>query len=201
VRNRAGTGHRLRPTVGTITTLKAARAGFDLEGLPRIAPMNLKRFRDRYREVALSVILALQATIMFVVSPLAGAGLITGGTIEGLRFAMAATAILVVSRNRLVGACVGATFAVSLACTIFLKSGVAGQATYLTNIVITIAFDLAVAWTVAHAAFGPGRITVHRIMGAIILYLYIGLIFASAYRLAAATLHETVSPGAGEDGE
>ena len=45
------------------------------------------------------------------------------------------------------------------------------------------------ALTVAHAAFGAGRINVHRILGAVILYLYIGLLFASVYRLAALYLH------------
>jgi Ion channel len=46
-----------------------------------------------------------------------------------------------------------------------------------------------VAWTVAHAAFDAGRINIHRIMGAVILYLYIGLIFSSLYRLMAVFLH------------
>jgi hypothetical protein len=145
--------------------------------------------RERFREVGLSIILGLQVTIMFVVGPLAGTGRFSAEAIEALRFGLAATSILVVNRSRLIGACVAVTFVVSLLCTLYLKSGAAGQATYLANIGFTIAFDLAVAWTVAHAAFDAGRITIHRIMGAVILYLYIGLIFASLYRLAAISLH------------
>ena len=149
----------------------------------------LDDWRARYREAGLSVILALQATIIFVVSPLAGTGHFSGEMIEALRFSLAAVAILVINRKPWVGAVVGATFIVSLACTLSLRNGAASEAVYLANILVTIAFDLAVAWTVAHAVFESGRISVHRIMGAVILYLYIGLIFAGLYRLAALYLH------------
>jgi hypothetical protein len=152
-------------------------------------PGLLAHWRDRYREAGLSVILVLLATTMFVVSPLAGVGRLSAEAIEALRFAMAAIAILIISRSRLIAAAVAATFAVSLALTLILRTGAAGQAIYLVNIGITMAFDLAVAWTVAHAAFDAGRISIHRIMGAVILYLYIGLIFASLYRLLAVFLH------------
>jgi len=157
------------------------------EARPR--PSLLSHWRERYREAGLSVILALLATIIFVVSPLAGVGWFSAEAIEALRFAMAAIAILIVSRNRLVAAAVAATFAVSLVLTLALRTGAPSQAIYLVNIGITMAFDLAVAWTVAHAAFDAGRISIHRIMGAVILYLYIGLIFSSLYRLMADFLH------------
>jgi hypothetical protein len=153
------------------------------------AASRLSLLRERYREAGLSVILALQATIIFVVSPLAGTGHFSGEVVEALRFSLAAVAILIVNRSPWVGLIVGATFVVSLACTMLLRNGAAGQAIYVANILVTIAFDLAVAWTVAHAAFDNGRISIHRIMGAVILYLYIGLIFAGLYRLAAMYLH------------
>ncbi len=152
-------------------------------------PGRLDRWRNRYREAGLSVILVLLAILIFVVSPLAGVGRLGAEPIEILRFALAATAILIVSRSRLIAAAVAATFVISLLNAVFLRHGVVGQAAYVVNIGITMAFDLAVAWTVAHGAFDPGRITVHRIMGAVILYLYIGLIFASLYRLAHIFLH------------
>jgi hypothetical protein len=153
------------------------------------AAVRIKHWLQGYREVGLSIILALQVTAMFVVSPLSGVGLIGPDASEVLRFGLAATAILVVNRNRIVGVCVGLTFLISVLCTIFLSNGVSGHAILLANIGVTIAFDLAVALTVAHAAFGAGRITVHRIMGAVILYLYIGLTFAGLFRLGAILLH------------
>lgn len=40
---------------------------------------------------------------------------------------------------------------------------------------------LALAWVVGRAVFAPGRITYHRIMGAILLYLAIGLTFVALF--------------------
>jgi len=149
----------------------------------------LHDWRQRYREAGLSVILALQATIIFVVSPLAATGVFSAEIVEALRFSLAAVAILVVNRRRWVGPVVGVTFVISLICTLSLRNGFASQAVYVANIGVTIVFDLAVAFTVAHAAFDSGRISMHRIMGAVILYLYIGLIFSGLYRLGALYLH------------
>jgi hypothetical protein len=46
-----------------------------------------------------------------------------------------------------------------------------------------ILMSLALIWVVAHAAFASGRITYHRIMGAILLYLAIGWTFAGLFLL------------------
>jgi hypothetical protein len=164
--------------------------------MPDAGRYRLRHWRERYREAGLSVILALQAATIFVVSPLASVGWMRSDAIEALRFGLAATAILIVNRSRLIGACVGVTFVVSLLCALYLRTGAAGHAIVQVNIGVTIAFDLAVAWTVAHAAFDAGRVNVHRIMGAVILYLYIGLIFASLYRLMGLWLHPSFAgPG------
>jgi hypothetical protein len=41
----------------------------------------------------------------------------------------------------------------------------------------------ALIWVVAHAVYAPGRITFHRLQGAIVIYLSLATIFASAYGL------------------
>jgi hypothetical protein len=38
-------------------------------------------------------------------------------------------------------------------------------------------------WVVAHAVYAPGRITFHRLQGAVVLYLSLATIFASAFGL------------------
>jgi len=42
-------------------------------------------------------------------------------------------------------------------------------------------------------AFGAGKVSAHRIMGAVILYLSIALVFANAYRTCALLLHGSFS--------
>lgn len=147
------------------------------------------RWRTRHREVGFSILLGLLATSMFVVSPLARAGLINAEVTEGLRFGLAATAILIVNQNRVIGIFVAATFMVSLLSSVLLRTETVSHATFLANIVFAIAFEVGVVIAVAHAAFDHGRITVHRIMGAVLLYLYIGLVFAGIYRLANEFFH------------
>ena len=44
---------------------------------------------------------------------------------------------------------------------------------------------LAMMWAVFEIVFGPGRITAHRVRGAIALYLAIAILFAWFYRLLA----------------
>ena len=41
----------------------------------------------------------------------------------------------------------------------------------------------ALTWVVAHAVYAPGRITFRRLEGAVVLYLSLATIFASAYAL------------------
>jgi voltage-gated potassium channel Kch len=41
----------------------------------------------------------------------------------------------------------------------------------------------ALTWVVAHAVYAPGRITFHRLQGAIVIYLSLATIFAAAYSL------------------
>jgi hypothetical protein len=146
-------------------------------------PRWFHHWRERNREVGLSVILGLLVITMFVVSPMARTGLLSAEVSEAMRFGLAAIAILVVNRIRFISIFVGVTFIVSLLCTIYLRTGTGSHTTLLANICFTIAFELGVVWLVAHAAFDAGRITIHRIMGAVILYLYIGLVFAGIYRL------------------
>jgi hypothetical protein len=41
----------------------------------------------------------------------------------------------------------------------------------------------ALTWVVAHAVYAPGRITFHRLQGAMLIYLSLATIFAAAYGL------------------
>lgn len=66
------------------------------------------------REAGLSVVLAIQASIMFVVSPLAASGVLFPGALDAFRFALATAAVLTLTRDRFAAALIIATFVVSL---------------------------------------------------------------------------------------
>lgn len=159
------------------------------------SPASAKRGRlaairtDRSREAGLSLILALEIGIMFVMAPLAATGVVAPVVLDLLRLGLAAAAAVLLTRNGLASLAIGATFLATLILSVAVRSQGGAEAVSLGRIAAATGFDLAIAGAVANVAFGPGRVSVHRIMGAVILYLSIGLVFANAYRACALTLH------------
>ena len=145
----------------------------------------LRRWRDRIAgEAGLGIILAIQFVTIFVVAPLAATASASFQLIEMLRFGLAATTILIVARRRIVRVIVGIAFAATLAASMQWRIGEPASVVSAIKLAITLGFDCVVAGTVAFTAFGPGRVTVYRILGAVILYLYVALIFTNIFRLA-----------------
>jgi len=145
------------------------------------------------REAGLSALLAIQVAIMFVLAPFSATGGLQPVAIELARFALGAVAVLTVTRSRPIIALIASTFLASTVLSVMFRTGGAGVAISLIRLFLITAFDVVVAVAVARVAFGPGRVTVHRIMGGVILYLSVGLIFAEVYRAAALTLHPSFS--------
>ena len=67
------------------------------------------------------------------------------------------------------------------------------MAANLERLAAVTAFDISLIVVVAQTVFSGGRVTVHRITGAVILYLSTGLVFANAYRACALLLHPSFS--------
>jgi hypothetical protein len=61
------------------------------------------------------------------------------------------------------------------------------------NIHLFAILALTLAWIVARAVFGPGRVNYHRVVGAILLYLLIALIFATLFAFAGLLLADAFS--------
>jgi Ion channel len=145
------------------------------------------------REGGLSVVLVFQVALIFVLAPLASSRLLSPVIVDICRLALAAAAVLLLSRSRWVSIAIVTTLLVSVALTVVLRSESAAIAVELERFAAVTAFDLAIAWAVAHVAFSEGRVTAHRIMGAVILYLTIALVFANVYRFCALLLHGAFS--------
>jgi hypothetical protein len=141
------------------------------------------------REVGLGVVLALQALIMFILVPLAAMHVFSPLLLDISRMALAAAAVMLLARSRLVSAAITATFMVSVVLSLSFQSSSAAQTLALERCAALTAFDLAIAWAVATVAFGQGRVSAYRVMGAVILYLSIALVFANAYRACALLLN------------
>jgi hypothetical protein len=144
-------------------------------------------------DAGLSLILTLQAGIMFVVAPLSATGWLSFPVVEAFRFGLAAAAVVTVTRNGLAILLIIVSFALSILLSGEIRAPHAALAIDIARLALTTTFDLVVAVVVARVAFGPGPVTVHRILGGVILYLSIGLIFANLYRVAALTLQPSFS--------
>lgn len=145
------------------------------------------------REPALSVLVVLELLMLFVGAPL-GALHDLPRSLELLIVAMiGAVGVVVVSRNHTALTVILLALAGSLTTTAlsrFLSSGLTDYVDFFAN----LAFVGALTWVVGVAAFAPGKITFHRIQGAIAIYLQIAVMFAFAYSFLLHLSPQTFSP-------
>lgn len=146
--------------------------------------------RVALQDRALTAFLVLEVLILFVAAPLAGMGIHAPVLIGGMLVLPLVIAIVMISSST--GARLLAMLATALAI-----AGVLVRLSHPPGIGLwfghgaVIAAGIAICWVIARAVFAPGRVTHHRIEGAVILYLNLAVIFGSADRLVA-----EVYPGA-----
>jgi hypothetical protein len=138
----------------------------------------MSRWQEGVREPSLTALLVGLLLLTFVVTPLVGLGLLRELTAGVLWALLGILSVMVVSGRRAAMGVILAATAVSLATEIF------NRPTPFTAVVARGSAGVALAvlgGVIAHAAFGPGRVTVHRIQGAVAFYLILGLVFAHLY--------------------
>jgi hypothetical protein len=153
---------------------------------------SLRVLRDRWRDPLLTALTVLLALLLFVFAPLR-ADNIPGSQEAGFA---------------LVAVVTGATFFISgkpIAFTALLVAiGLAGAAALFrlqqpSNLDIYLdasawlLLGLALVFEVGRAVFAPGRVTYHRVMGAILLYLAIGVIFVALFTFAGVAMPDAFS--------
>ena len=143
--------------------------------------MAVRAWRDRVRDPSLSVLLVLELFAIFLATPLAAQGLPTARVVgETLVFSVVVIVVMLSHRR---GAIVMILLGVAatLASLPFSPELSPVAESVLGRGGSILAFS-ALTWVVAHAVYAPGRVTVHRLQGAVVLYLNFAT-FASAYRL------------------
>ena len=135
---------------------------------------------ERVREPSLTALLACLLLVTFVVTPLVELGVI-GQLAAAVIWALPGVlSALVVSGRRTAVAVIVAATAAGLATAII------GRPTVLSAVLARGSAAVALATlggVIGRAAFGPGRVTWHRVQGAVALYLILGLVFAHLYGL------------------
>ncbi|HZF10110.1 MAG TPA: potassium channel family protein [Thermoanaerobaculia bacterium] len=125
--------------------------------------------------------------MIFVVTPLVGLGVV-GQLAAGVSWALLGVlSVLVVSGRRAAVALILAATAVGLATAIVDRPTVLSAILARGSAAVALA---ALGGVIGRAAFGPGRVTWHRVQGAVSLYLILGLLFAHFYGLLNAVVPE-----------
>jgi Ion channel len=139
-------------------------------------------WQDRIRDPSLTVLLVLEVGAIYVAAPLAARGLPIARTLADT-LVLAALALVVLLSQRS-GPIVLILMSVAAMTTTLVRDA---DWPPLTRSVLyrggSMCAFAALTWVVLHAVYAPGRITVRRLQGAVVVYLSAATIFASAYGL------------------
>jgi hypothetical protein len=154
-----------------------------------------KVLQERLRDPLLTALTVLLVIIIFVVSPLhaaeiiqsRGYGISVALVLVGAVLVMSGSVLAVIAMLIAIGLVVAAN-------TLPLASGV--DVHFYAWGWVTL--GLALLWVVARTVFAPGRVTYHRIIGAVLLYLTIGVVFVGFFAIIAllvpGSFSETLNP-------
>ncbi len=141
---------------------------------------HLGRARDRLADPLLTALTVLLVVLMFVLAPLHAAEVIHAETLGFAVVLVVIGCVLVVSASPVAAALM--LTAVGLAATAaVLRLDRRSSLDVLLDASAWAIIGLVLIWAVARAVFGPGRVTYHRVIGAVLLYLTLGLTFVAAY--------------------
>jgi voltage-gated potassium channel Kch len=141
---------------------------------------SLQAWQDRLRDWSLTTLLILQIFLLFVALPLAATGVPIAQPVAWALLLVAVTLVVVLSRR--VGASVFIVVGLAAAAASFAfgREWSPITASVLDHGGFMLAFS-ALVWVLAHALYAPGRITFHRLQGAMVIYLSLATIFANAF--------------------
>lgn len=139
-----------------------------------------RRLRHQFRDPLLTALTVILLLLVFVFAPFHAADIFHSQDIGVAITLVLVAGVLLLSGNPI--AVLAMLVAVGLAIVAAaLPDDKDARLIVLINAVAWTILGIALMWVVARTVFGPGPITYHRIIGAILLYLTIGLIFVGLY--------------------
>ncbi|MGO9673763.1 MAG: potassium channel family protein [Methylocella sp.] len=144
--------------------------------------MNLPA-RDELRDPLLSALTVMLILLMFVVVPLHAAGTVS---VEGYGLViilLLAACVLMQSTSWIILVTLFVGVGLALMAHALRVASAQSNLDLVLDAFAWVIIDLALIFVIAGAVFAPGRITYHRVNGAVLLYLTIGLTFVGLYTL------------------
>ncbi len=139
--------------------------------------------RDALRDPLLSGLTVLLMALMFVVVPLHAAGAISDAGYGLAIILLLASGILMQSTNWIVIFVLVVGVGLTVAAHALRVASAQSDLDLYLDAFALIIINVAMIAVIAGAVFAPGPITLHRVNGAVLLYLTIGLTFVGFYTL------------------
>jgi hypothetical protein len=152
----------------------------------------LARLRNRWSDPLLTALTVLLVFMLFVIAPLQASGIFVFQAFELLFAIILAAGVFVMSGSRI------AVVAMIVALTMATVGGILRlRSSSILDINLFAAawliMGIVMTGTVGPAVFGPGRVTYHHIMGAILLYLTIAIIFVALFTFVGSAIPKAFS--------
>jgi hypothetical protein len=136
--------------------------------------------RERWRDPLLTIVTVVLAPLMFVLAPLEAQGISQAQELGFVIAVLVIGAAIVWSGNPIAIAAMLLASGLAATAAVFRLQQPSTLDIYLKASAWTL-MGVALIWVVARVVFGPGAVTYHRVMGAILLYLAIGWTFAGIF--------------------
>jgi len=147
-------------------------------------PTRFERLHQRLSDPILTLLTLMLSLLLFVIAPMQAAGVITGNHFGYFFGLVLLPAAFLYSRNLFAVGPISLAIALIVAAALLDVGRSSRIDLYLDSAAWLIA-GLALSVVVARAVFGLGRVTYHRVVGAILLYLSIGLVFVALFGFVA----------------
>jgi hypothetical protein len=142
--------------------------------------MDIDKARHRWEDPLLTGLTILMLVMMFVVAPLQALGIFAFQVFELLLAIMLVAGVFVISGSRTaVAAMLIALAMIVTGAVLRIRSPSILDLNLFAGAWLIVGVTL--AWAVARSIFAPGRVTYHRVVGAVLLYLTVAIIFAAFY--------------------
>ena len=141
-----------------------------------------RKWQEHAREPGLSALLVIEVTLLFVVTPFTGVGLLPSFVPPAVYMLFVLATLVVTSRSHLAAGLVLVSVILSTI-GIIIHSDYPSVFTEWLSAGGRLLATSALSVVIAKAVFGPGRVTIHRVQGAIVLYFNFGLFFFTTYQL------------------
>lgn len=153
--------------------------------IPKTSGALINRIHDKWSDPILTGLTLLMVSHLFIVAPLES-HTIHVQPVGAIFVVLLSVGLIILSRSLVPVLGILAVVGLLAAAVVLRIRGGHAELDVSLQATAWLLIALIVIWTVARAVFEAGRITYHRIVGAILLYLTIGLLFVALYTLVGA---------------